>query len=280
MGRCIVRAFNSLGIDTVVIDPGLSESLTSPATIIRGRATMSALKRAGIEQAAGILAGTDSDAENLGIILNARAVNPGIFVVVRQNRYRNQILFNAADADLIMQPNLVSARRIHWLLTAPLLPAFLRHVREHQFRGDRQELQEIIGLLHDRLGDATPKLRTVVVNERQATAATRFIASGRSLTLSGIMRDPTCRLDALPCAALVLRSGREVIAMPPADRPLCVGDEILICGSTRGFSLLDATLNNEYTLYYVITGVDPPRGHIMRWLMRHIAPGKEVFVPR
>jgi Trk K+ transport system NAD-binding subunit len=279
MGRCIVGAFESLGIDSVVIDPNLSDSEARAPSRIRGRATVTALKRAGIDQAAGIVAGTDLDAENLGIILNARALNPGIFLVVRQNRYRNQILFNAAAADLIMQPNLVSARRINWLLIAPLLRPFFRHVREHQLRGDSEELKAIITLLHDRLGDAAPKLQTIVIDAQRATGATAFIGSGLPITLGDIMRDPACRLASLPCVALVLRSAREVIAIPPSDRRICVGDEILICGSSRGISLLDATLNNEYTLYYLVTGVDPPRGHLMRWLMRHIGPGRDGAMP-
>ncbi len=34
--------------------------------------------------------------------------------------------------------------------------------------------------------------------------------------------------------------------------------------------MLDATLNNEHTLRYLITGVDEPRGTVMRWLSRRL----------
>jgi Trk K+ transport system NAD-binding subunit len=278
MGQDIRDAFHTLGIRTVVIDPNLTDEEARLPNMIRGRATQTTLKRAGIEGAAGVVAGTNSDPENLGIVLNGRALNPDIFLVVRQNRYRNQVLFNAAAADLIMQPNLVSARRIHFLLIAPLLRTFFGHVREHQLKGDDTVLREIVTLVHDRLGEAIPRLRTLVIDEAHAPGALAVIRSGVPLTLGDALKDPTDRSHVLPCVALVLRSGSEVLAIPPADRTLITGDEILVCGSAAGYHLLEATLHNEYTLRYLITGVDEPRGTILRWLRRHRQGGSGTAV--
>jgi Trk K+ transport system NAD-binding subunit len=266
MGHCIVEGMKSLGIRCVVIDPDPGDFKAFEVQAIRGRATQTTLRRAGIEQAAGIVAGTNSDSENLGIVLNARALNPDIFVVVRQNRYRNQVLFNSAAADLIMQPNLVTARRIHWLLIAPLLRAFFDHVREFQMNADADGLRTIITLLHDRLGDAKPQLRTIVIDAGSAEGLMTVMESGQPVTLGDILCDPSNRPEMLPCLALAVRSGDTVIAMPPSEREINPGDEILMCGSPRSYVRLDATLNSEYTLRYLITGVDEPRGYVMRWL--------------
>ncbi|MFZ1413423.1 MAG: NAD-binding protein [Defluviicoccus sp.] len=267
MGRCLRDAFAALGIRTVVIDPTIGETDAKAPDMVRGRATHTTLKQAGIEQAAGIVAGTNSDPENLGIVLNARALNPDIFVVVRQNRYRNQVLFNAAAADLIMQPNLVSARRIHLLLIAPQLRTFFRHVRACQLRGDREALHAIVTLLHDRIGNAMPRLWTVVINAKRARAAVDLLQTGLPVALGDTLRDPSDRADALACVALVLRSGAEVVAVPPEQRLLAEGDEILFCGSGAAYHLLDATLNSPYTLRFLVTGAEGPRGTVMRWLM-------------
>jgi hypothetical protein len=34
------------------------------------------------------------------------------------------------------------------------------------------------------------------------------------------------------------------------------------------YRLLDATLNNEYTLRHLATGIDEPRGFVMQWVWR------------
>ena len=37
-------------------------------------------------------------------------------------------------------------------------------------------------------------------------------------------------------------------------------------GTLQARQILDATLNNDYTLGYLMTGVDPPRGWVMQWV--------------
>ena len=96
--------------------------------------------------------------------------------------------------------------------------------------------------------------------------------AGRALLLAGVavlvVREPAGRAGRLPCVPLVIRSKEEVTVMPPADRVLREEDGILFCGTDRGRHLLDATLNNAYTLNYLMSGVDEPRGYVMQWLMR------------
>ena len=129
MGRWIHETLESQGISTVVIDPHPDLRGTFGENAIVGLANQKNLLAAGVEAAAGIVAGTDNDSDNLSIVLNAKALNPDIFCVVRQNRYRNQVVFKAADADFIMMPSLVSARRILFLLIAPMLKTFFEALR-------------------------------------------------------------------------------------------------------------------------------------------------------
>lgn len=119
MGRWIRDSLESQGISTVVIEPNPSQQDKEISSLIVGRANQENLLKAGVEEAAGIVAGTNNDSDNLSILLNARALNPNIFLLVRQNRYRNQLVFQATQADFIMMPSLVSARRILFLLLAP-----------------------------------------------------------------------------------------------------------------------------------------------------------------
>ena len=112
MGKWIRESLDAEGVATTVIEPNPAPEDRKVPNLVVGRANQECLLQAGVKSVAGIVAGTDNDSDNLSILLNARALNPDVFFVVRQNRYRNQVVFQAAEADLIMMPSLVSARRI------------------------------------------------------------------------------------------------------------------------------------------------------------------------
>jgi voltage-gated potassium channel len=84
------------------------------------------LRQAGIETAVGIVAASDNDTNNLSIAMTAKEVNPELFVVLRQNRVANEVLFDAYDADFTMVPSRIVARECLALITSPLLRRFLR----------------------------------------------------------------------------------------------------------------------------------------------------------
>ncbi|TVR98961.1 MAG: potassium channel protein [Rhodospirillales bacterium] len=269
MGHAMQDAFERLGIPVVVVDPNIAPDQAGPK-VIAGHASQRTLKAAGIDRAAGIVAGTNSDADNLSIVLNARALNPGIFVIVRQNRHRNRALFDAAAADLIMQPTLVSARRVLFLLIAPLLKTFFEQVRESQVQARDAFLMDVITQLHDVVGgDVRPRLWTMRIGDETPAALARLRAEGCRITLADVLRDPAARDRRLPCVPLVLRAGdgwREV--MPPLSHVLSAGDQVLLCGQEHVPHVLQATLENDYTLRYLMTGIDAPRGWVMQWLLR------------
>jgi voltage-gated potassium channel len=273
MGQALDAAVTAVGMDVVVIDPTVDPILATER-MVAGHAGQKNLLAAGIEHAAGIVAGTNSDTDNLRIVLNAKALNPETFTIVRQNQHRNELLFNAAQADLIMQPTLVSARRILFLLTAPLLNRFFARVRDLQASGENAFLRDVILELHDRIGDAKPRLWTSAITGSAAHALTTALRQGTVVRLGDLVRDPAAREQRLPCVPLVIRSRGEVtqegevVAMPHLDRLLRENDDILFCGTDHGRHLLEATLNNPYTLDYLVTGVDAPRGYVMQWLMR------------
>ncbi len=266
MGHWIRESLEALGISTVVIEPELDEKTVDPTNFVVGRATQQSLRTAGIEQAAGIVAGTDNDAYNVSILLNAKALNPDIFLVVRQNHHHNEVLFNAAEADLVMQPTLVGARRILFLLTAPLLKALFERMRESQLSSDDDFVHHVLNDLRNNVGDARPRLWTVDVSRETAPALLDFVEDGRSVSLGELLGDPADRDKRLPCVPLVMESGGEVTVMPVMSTPVKLGDQILFCGAHRAPRLVDAALNNEYTLRYLTSGVDETRSVALRWV--------------
>ena len=267
MGHWIRESLDALGISSVVIEPELHEEIDDPASFVVGRANQQTLRVAGIDRAAGIVAGTDNDAHNVSILLNAKALNPDLFLVVRQNHHRNEVLFNAAQAELVMQPTLVSARRILFFLTAPLLRALFERMREAQLNAGDDFIHRVMDDLRTHVGGTRPRLWTVDVSKERAPALINLVENGHSVSLGDLLRDPADRDRRLSCVPLVIESAGEVDVLPAMSTPVKPGDQILFCGTQRVPHLLDATLCNEYTLRYLMSGVDETRSVALRWVM-------------
>jgi Trk K+ transport system NAD-binding subunit len=265
MGQRLNETLTGQGIQTVIIESDVADVDGALGNVVEGRANAATLTAAGIEEAAGLVVGTNNDHDNLSIILTARSLNPDIFIVVRQNKYENQPLFSAARADLIMQPSLTSARRILLQLTAPLLRGLFASLQEAGLSGDRDALDAVVAELRTRVGGTHPRLWTVEIGDRAASAVLRLRAQGLPVTLEDVLRDPRARDERIACVPLILCAGERNTVLPTPSRELEPGDEILFCGRPDAISLLEATLLNEDTLRYLVNGVEEPRGYVMRW---------------
>lgn len=268
MGRRLQERFAHFNVPTVFIDPSPWREAEVTDDTIAGPANQDILRQAKIEEAVGIVSATNNDSVNLSLLLNAKALNPNVFSVVRQNSFNNAVLFDAADADLVMQPSLVAARRITYLVTAPLLRNFFAHARQEQSEGS-DFLDETIARLERTVGgERRPGLLSLHVSREATPALLAACAEGYDVTLHDILRDPRNRLTTLPCVPLVKRSEDRITVMPSTSDSLHADDEVLLCGTRQGLSLLSANLQNPYTLQYLISGRHPPQGHVFRWLSR------------
>ncbi|MCB1758905.1 MAG: potassium channel protein [Gammaproteobacteria bacterium] len=266
MGRALCEALGRLGIPTAVVNP--ERVATDPGLpVVVGRADASALRQAGIDEAVGVVAGTDCDEDNLGILLAARKIKPEVFLVVRQNHHENELAFSGVDANLIMQPSLVTARQILQMLTVPMLLDLRRYLRDE----GRELVPRLVDTTKALLGDARIHLWTEKLDER-ASALAVLSAQGAPVTLGDIRRAPNARDQRLQVLALVLNRGQVKTMLPPEETELQAGDEILFCGTERGQRQLDANLQNEYTLHYLVHGEERARTLYSSWF-RRLYPG-------
>ena len=264
MGGWLTELLQKENIEISAIDPNSGLQCDHARQVVTGRATRENLVEAGIGSVAGVVVATQSDTDNLSIVLNARALNPDAFIIVRQNRYRNMMLFEAAKADMIMMPSLVSARRILFHLKAPMLRSFFEYLGAGEADGPSAE--DIVTRLRERVGGVQPQVWTI---DTAALDTTTFAAArrrGMRLTLAHVLSDPADHRRPLRCVPLVIETRGEERMMPDPDMELDIGDRILMCGDDRARWLIDATLNNEYTLTYLATGENRPRS----WAMRHL----------
>nr|WP_281376056.1 potassium channel protein [Halomonas cerina] len=263
MGHCIHRYLQAHGVGVRIIDPEVDAKGAGDDTVmVQAHADHSALMTAGIDDAAGVVAATNRDSDNLSTLLAVTELNPEAFRIVRQNSHENQVAFDAARADLVLQHSLTTARRILKLLISPLVQELIDWLAERE----PALTKELVARLQAAVGAEPPHLWSVKLVPGEAPAVIEYLDAGGALALEALCRDARSFPEGLPCEALAVRRAGQSIMLPDKDFSLGVGDEVLFCGVHRAEPLLQATLHNPYTLRYVVTGVDEPRGYVFAWL--------------
>ncbi len=267
-GKAVQASLTREGIHTVVIeaDPvgtGCGEDC------VHGRGTEAdTLQQAGIDQAAGIVAGTNLDANNLSILITARELNPELFTVGRQTKEDNGALFAAARLDLVMRHSEMIAEGILAHLTSPLLPLFLYLAREQ----NQHWVNELISRIGAVTDERVPAVWSLRLDQRSAPALHQHLATD-TMSLRQLLTDPRQRDQRLPCVALLLLRGDETqTLLAPGDETLLQSDDqILFSGQARSLARLQRALQEPQALAYLLTGTDRPQGWIWRRLDRRSA---------
>jgi Trk K+ transport system NAD-binding subunit len=269
-GRAVARNIVREGITLTIVDPAVQPD---PARgILRGTATEAPmLREAGVMDAAGIIAGSDDDVNNLSIVMTARELNPELFVVLRQNLQANRPLFGAFRADFVMVPSEIIAHECLALLTTPLLSRFLAIVKQR----DDAWADALVARLQASFGKRVPAIWDVTLDFAGAPALHPLLVGGRAPTLAALLRDPSRREDRLPCVVLMAIRDGEVIELPGDELALQAGDRLLCAGLARARALQQLGLRNAKALDYVLTGRNVPDG----WLWRRFAAADEKSAP-
>jgi Trk K+ transport system NAD-binding subunit len=263
MGQWLDEYMRKDGLETTVIDPRATPD-GEDKHVLAEYADRHALEEADVENAAGVIASTDDDSDNLSILLHTRALNPDAFSIVRQNAHENQLGFDAARADLTLQESLTTARRVLKFLISPLVQDVIDHLRSQPIVAT----EALSGRLHAALGSRAPHLWSVRISAEDAPAVRETLARGRDVMLADLVKDPRRADTDLPCVPLALDRHGQRIMLPENGQCIVAGDEILFCGTEGSEWLLAATLRNPYTLHYLVTGKELPRGYFFAWLYR------------
>lgn len=234
------------------------------------------LKQAGIETSAGIIAGSDNDSNNLSIIMTARAINPDVFAVARQNIYNNYDLYSATNANLIMRPREITARKIRAVFLNPLLVDFLKIAKNY----DEEWANIAISRMSAVIGNHYPHIWTVEITDKMSPAIAKALHLGRSIRLGNITQDPASRYLKLKCVPLLWVRGEELTMMPNDDIDIKYGDKILFCGTREVKNSMDWTLKVMSSLNYVMTFKNEPESLAWRLLHRYLHKTERRKAPR
>ncbi len=268
-GKAVCARLQDEGIDIVVIEANPDTTGRPDGEFVAGRGTEAVtLEEAGIEHAAGLVAGTDDDANNLSIVMTARELNPEVFVVVRQNQHDNHDIIAAVDADMVMHPSAIIADKIRVLLATPMLYEFMS-LALYQ---DNSWACELISRVSALVRREVPLIREWSLVPGESGLLHEYLMQGQVFTIGDLLRDPWRRERCLPAIVLLVRRRNDRLLLPDPDTPLRADDRLLICGNRVAFTRMHWCVAHQHALDYIHTGEDRPQGWVWRklaaWLAR------------
>jgi voltage-gated potassium channel len=199
VGATVARELEDSGRGVVVVDI-LAESIERARAagylVVEGDATTEdTLLAAGIERAVGLVATIDEDVYNVYVVLSARTLNPGLFIVARANLPAAEARLKRAGADRVVSPYRMAGHRIAELAVRPAVSDY--------------------------------------IDAALSRAQLSFSIEEVRVTAGGPLEDRTVGdlLERGIFALAVVRGPGEWDAHPPAERRLQVGEELILSGT-------------------------------------------------
>ena len=264
-GKSVAQNLQREHISTVIIEADPQRTGCNDCIVGNG-AEAGALYAAGIEDAVGIVAGTDNDINNLSIVMTAREIKPDLFVVVRKNRRHNDPLFAHFNADITMQPSDIIAHECLAHMISPLLAQFLALAR----RESNLWANQLISKLVEALGESVPETWAITINDEQTPAVTVLLSWHTGVTLDHLMRDPVDREQKLAMMPLLLCRDQHFELLPDSNTRLQANDRILFCGLDSAKDALILLVDNLKALTFIIDGKEIADSFIWRWLRKRL----------
>lgn len=272
-GKNLFRVLRENNIPVTIIDPSAElksefkkDRANEKYDFIIGYGTdAETLNQAGMQNAAGIIAGSNNDSNNLSIIMTAKSINQEAFIVARQNLLINFELYKATKAHLVMRHREIIARKIRVIFLSPVLLNFLDSAKKR----DAEWANIAVSRLSAIVGESRPHLWTVLINRDSAPAIANALSHGRSINIGHITHHPAEKNHKLKCVALILLRGDREILLPDDDVEIYPFDRILFCGARDVKISMRWTLFVKSSLNYVMTLQNEPESYIWRILYRY-----------
>ncbi|MDI1471495.1 potassium channel protein [Thermodesulfovibrio sp. 1176] len=127
MGSIIVKELLVYNLPLVIIEKNKSNLPENEGIVyIEGDATSDdVLKKAGVQRAKALITVLPSDAENLYVVLSARALNENLFIVARAVEKEAEAKLIRAGANRVVSPYLIGGLRIAHTVLRPTVVDFL-----------------------------------------------------------------------------------------------------------------------------------------------------------
>lgn len=173
------------------------EALPDVPIVVGDPAREEVLESAGVRRAAGLVACTDADKENLVVTLTARQLNAGIRIVCRVTERETEGKIRRVGADAVVSPNFIGGLRMASELIRPTVVTFLdTMLRDHDLNLRIDEIRlpagsPAVGLPLNGLGlDKVPHALLLAVRSADGTweynpIRSREVSAGMTLIFLG-----------------------------------------------------------------------------------------------
>jgi len=211
VGRNASRELLRAGAPLVVLDrnePRVALAQQAGMLAVAGDATRDeSLQAAGIGRAKGLVCALATDADNLFVILSARALNPRLTIVTRANEEEAADKLRRAGADTVFTPFSITGQRLAHALLRPFVITFL---------------------------DSATMAMGLDVSIEQIQVAEHAEANAKSL------RDLQVRRDLGVIVLAIRKAGGEMLFNPPAETEIAAGDHLIAMGAAPALHKLEA----------------------------------------
>jgi voltage-gated potassium channel len=202
VGQRVAEEFRAADVPFVVLDfheDAVAAAQEDGTLLVEGDATHDEnLRRAGLERAQGLVAASDSDADNLYVVLSARSARPDLTIVARASGTDAEKKLALAGADRVVLPYTTAGQAMANLVLKPQVTAFL-----------------------DAVTTATgPDLQLAEIEVRRTCAA-----AGRSI------RELRIRHETGAIVIALRKADGSFDTTPEPDTPIEVGDVLIGVGS-------------------------------------------------
>jgi voltage-gated potassium channel len=213
IGQIISREIAKKPLPLVIIEhsPDLIKTIEEQGHLfIEGDATREdTLLKANIQKAKGLVATVSSDADNVYIILTARGLNPGLYIMARVVDEKAERNLLQAGANRVISPYHIGARKMAQVILRPAVTDFIE-VAVHR-GGMELQIEEIPVRAPSRVTEAPLKESGI----RQELG----------LIIIGIQR-----------------ASGEMLYNPPPDARIQVGDTLIAMGDPKNLNKLEKML--------------------------------------
>jgi voltage-gated potassium channel len=202
VGRRVADEFRATRVPYVVLDfheDAVAAAEEDGALLLEGDATKDEnLRKAGLDHAKGLVAASDSDSDNLYVVLSARSARPELTIVARASGTDAERKLVLAGADRVVLPYTTAGQVMANLVLKPQVTAFL-----------------------DVVTTATgPDLQLAEIEVRETSTA-----AGRTI------RDLRIRHETGALVVALRREDGTFDTTPEPDTPIAVGDVLIGVGS-------------------------------------------------
>ncbi|WP_051173027.1 potassium channel family protein [Thermodesulfobacterium hveragerdense] len=133
MGRIIAKELKANGQEVVVIEKHLDPREEGFLFVIGDATKDEILKEAGIEKAKGLVSVLSSDADNLYVVLSARALNPDLFIIARAAEESARKKLKIAGANKVVCPYHIGGLRMAHTLLKPNVVDFWEFITSSEY---------------------------------------------------------------------------------------------------------------------------------------------------